>query len=140
MRDVDMLQGPTLPAPRRDPQESERPGAGMADTSAQLGPTPSRPLLQSLINDRLLLSVFVCCVLLIAYQLSVTLLQPPWIKPATNWLRAALAWPQLLIVAWFAIRLLRTSRPGAAVWCRAAPRWACCPTPWPAPPGPSLTR
>lgn len=92
----------------------------MADTSAQLGPTSSRPLLQSLLNDRLLLSAFVCCVLLIAYQLSVTLLQPPWIKPATNWLRAALAWPQLLIVAWFAIRLLRTSRPGAAVWCCAA--------------------
>ncbi len=51
------------------------------------------------------------------YQLSVTLLQPPWTQPATDWLRAALAWPQLLVVAWVAVRLLRTRQPGAGAMC-----------------------
>lgn len=88
----------------------------MAEIAAQRGPSPGRTLLQNLLGDRLLLSAFACCILLIVYQLSVTLLQPPWIKPATNWLRAALAWPQLLIVAWVALRLVRTHRPDAAVW------------------------
>lgn len=88
----------------------------MADIAAQRGPSPGRTPLQNLLDDRLLSSVFVCCVLLIVYQLSVTLLQPPWIKPVTNWLRAALAWPQLLIVAWVAVRLLRTHRLHAAIW------------------------
>jgi signal transduction histidine kinase len=68
----------------------------------------------------LLLSAFVVCILLIGYQLSVTLLQPPWIKPVTDWLRAALAWPQLLAVAWVAVHLLRTRQPGAVAWCCAA--------------------
>jgi signal transduction histidine kinase len=63
----------------------------MADTAKERDPPPSRTLLQNLLGDRLLLSSFVVCVLLIGYQLTVTLLQPPWIKPVTDWLRAALA-------------------------------------------------
>ena len=69
---------------------------------------PSRTLLQDVLHDRVLVSAFVVCALLIGYQLTVTLLQPPWIKPATDWLRTALAWPQLAVVAWVAVRLLRT--------------------------------
>ncbi|MGO8946724.1 MAG: ATP-binding protein, partial [Ktedonobacterales bacterium] len=38
----------------------------------------------------------------------------------TDWLRAALAWPQLLVVVWVAVCLLRTRQPGAAAWCFAA--------------------
>ena len=34
--------------------------------------------------------------LLLAYQLVVTLLQPVWIVPVTDWLRALLAWPGYL--------------------------------------------
>ncbi len=60
----------------------------MADTSGQHVPPPSRYLLRSLRDDRLLLGAFAVCVLLIGYQLSVTLLQPPWIKPVTDWLRS----------------------------------------------------
>jgi signal transduction histidine kinase len=92
----------------------------MADTSAQRDPPLSRAMLQGLLDDRLLLSALACCGLLIAYQLGVILLQPPWIKPATDWLRTALAWPQLLVVAWVAVRLLRTHWPGAVAWCCAA--------------------
>jgi signal transduction histidine kinase len=81
---------------------------------------PSGTLLQNLRDDRVLLSAFVVCALLIGYQLSVTLLQPPWIKPVTDGLRAALAWPQLLVVVGLAVHLLRTHQPGAAAWCCAA--------------------
>jgi signal transduction histidine kinase len=60
------------------------------------------------------------CALLIGYQVTVILLQPPWIKPATDWLRTALAWPQFAVVAWVAVRLLRTQRTLALVWCLGA--------------------
>src|SRR5260221_8533067 len=46
-------------------------------------------------RDRLLVSAFLLAGLLISYQLGVTLAHPPWIGPVTDWLRAALAWPEL---------------------------------------------
>src|SRR5262245_33559226 len=91
--------------------------ADMADTSAKRNPPTSHALLQDLLDDRLLLGAFVVCVLLIGYQLIVTLVQPPWIGPVADWLRTALAWPQLFIVAWVAVQLLRTRQPDAATWC-----------------------
>jgi signal transduction histidine kinase len=92
----------------------------MAGTHATRVPPPRPTLLQNLLDDRVLLSAFVVCILLIGYQLSVTLLQPPWIKPVTDWLRTGLAWPQLLVVVWVAVRLLRTQQPGALAWSCAA--------------------
>jgi hypothetical protein len=89
----------------------------MADTSAERALAQSRTPLRSLLDDRLLLGALVVCTLLIGYQLTVTLLQPPWIKPAADWLRAVLAWPQLLVVALLALHLLRPRQPGAAAWC-----------------------
>jgi signal transduction histidine kinase len=50
------------------------------------------------------------------YQLVVTLLHPPWISPVTDWLRAALAWPELVLVAWVSRWLTRTRRPEALSW------------------------
>jgi len=91
--------------------------AAMADTSAKRDPPPSHALLQDLLDDRLLLGAFVVCGLLIGYQLTVTLVRPPWIEPVADWQRTALAWPQLFIVAWVAVRLLRTHQPDAATWC-----------------------
>jgi signal transduction histidine kinase len=85
----------------------------MADPCARRDVAPRYALLRCLLDDRLLLSAFLLCILLIAYQVSVTLIQPPWIKPVTNWLRTGLAWPQMLVVAWVAARLLRTHQPGA---------------------------
>jgi signal transduction histidine kinase len=92
----------------------------VADTFAKRVAPPSRTLLQSILCDRVLLSAFAVCVLLIGYQLGVILLQPPWIKPVTSWLRAALAWPQLLVVAWVAVNLFRTRGLGAVAWGFAA--------------------
>jgi signal transduction histidine kinase len=88
----------------------------MADTPAKRDPSPSRTLLQGFLDDRVLLGAFVVCLLLVAYQLSVTLLQPSWIKPATDWLRTVLAWPQLLVVAAVALHLSRSQQPGAVAW------------------------
>ncbi|MGO8948273.1 MAG: hypothetical protein ACLQUY_11550, partial [Ktedonobacterales bacterium] len=90
----------------------------MADTSAKRDPPPNRTLHQVVFHDRVLVTAFVVCALLIGYQLTVTLLQPPWIKPATDWLRTALAWPQLAVVAWLAVGLTRRHLPNAA-----AARW-----------------
>jgi signal transduction histidine kinase len=89
----------------------------MANTSAQFDSPQGCALLQDPFDDHVLLGACVVCMLLIGYQLSVTLVQPPWIEPVTNWLRTALAWPQLFIVAWVAVRLLRTQEPHAATWC-----------------------
>jgi signal transduction histidine kinase len=92
----------------------------MVDTAAVNG-TPARSaLLRDVLADRVLLSAVMVCVLLIAYQLAVTLLQPPWTLPVTGWLRTVLAWPQLLVVAWVAVSLLRTHRIGATSWCCVA--------------------
>jgi hypothetical protein len=77
-------------------------------------------MLQDLLHDRVLVSAVVVCALLIGYQFTLTLLQPPWVKPATDWLRTALAWPQLAVLAWVALRLLRTQRALALVWCLGA--------------------
>jgi hypothetical protein len=82
--------------------------------------TAGQALLRTLQHDRVLRGVFALCGLLIAYQLTVTLLQPPWTKPVTDWLRTALAWPQFLVVAWVAVHLLRRHRSGAVAWGFAA--------------------
>jgi hypothetical protein len=62
------------------------------------------------------LGAFVACGLLISYQLAVIVVHPPWIKPATDWLRAALAWPQFFVVAWVAVHLRRTHHPTVMAW------------------------
>src|SRR5262249_19856050 len=67
-------------------------------------------------HDRLLLSACVICVLLISYQLGVTLAKPPWSAQATDWLRAGLSWPELLLVMYVSVRLTRARWPGAFSW------------------------
>ena len=54
--------------------------------------------------------------LLLAYQLAVTLLQPTWIGPATDWLLVLVAWLGLLGVVLLSLWLTRTGRPGARSW------------------------
>ncbi|HEX9412521.1 MAG TPA: hypothetical protein VF916_03380 [Ktedonobacterales bacterium] len=57
--------------------------------------TVASPLgsIQWIWRDRVLRPAFLLCALLISYQLAVTLAQPPWIGPVTDWLRATLACP-----------------------------------------------
>jgi signal transduction histidine kinase len=92
----------------------------MVDTGAINGPPARSALLRDILADSVLLAAVMVCVLLIAYQLAVTLVQPPWTLPVTDWLRTVLAWPQLLVVAWVAMSLVRTHQGGAAPWCFVA--------------------
>src|SRR5262249_4005214 len=73
-------------------------------------------LAQWLWRDRLLLSAVAICGLLISYQLVVTLVKPAWSGTVTDWLRAALSWPELLIVVYVSLRLSRARWPGVLSW------------------------
>ncbi len=73
-------------------------------------------LAQCLHRDPVLLSAFLVAGGVITYQLVVTLLQPRWIGPVTDWLRAALAWPELLVVLFVSIQLARIHRQEARSW------------------------
>lgn len=88
--------------------------------SSQTPPEPTHGGVQAprpgwwLRQDRVLLVAFATCGVLFAFQLGVTLAHPPWIDPVTDWLRAALAWPQLLVVILFAVWGTRQHDPRAA--------------------------
>jgi signal transduction histidine kinase len=57
-------------------------------------------------DDPMLRAAFLTVGLLLAYQLAVTLLHPPWIGPVTDWLQVLVAWSGLLVAVllsrWFA--------------------------------------
>jgi signal transduction histidine kinase len=72
--------------------------------------------IQRLWRDPLLRIAFLVVGLLLAYQLAVTLLQFPWERPATDWLRAVLAWPALLGVVLLSIWCTRTGQRVARSW------------------------
>ncbi|MGO8950017.1 MAG: sensor histidine kinase [Ktedonobacterales bacterium] len=94
----------------------------MHDPYPQSAPrtTAGRALLRALQEDPVLLSAFVLSALLISFQLTITLVQPSWIGPITDWLRIALAWPQFLVVAWVAVSLQRVGHRFATAWMFAA--------------------
>ncbi|HLV97991.1 MAG TPA: ATP-binding protein [Ktedonobacterales bacterium] len=75
-------------------------------------PSPSSPRWR----DTLLLSAFLVAGLLIAFQLGVTLLQPPWKVEVTDWLRTSLAWLELLVLALVSLWLTRARRPESLTW------------------------
>jgi signal transduction histidine kinase len=56
------------------------------------------------------------CALVVGSQLLVIVLQPPWGRPVTDWLRAALAWPELLILVIVSLWLSRHRRLEAVTW------------------------
>jgi signal transduction histidine kinase len=65
-------------------------------------------------SDRLLLAAVAACALLVASQLAVTLLHPPWISGVTDWLLTILAWLALLVVCyvgWWSRRAQRLESP-----------------------------
>src|SRR5258706_7269763 len=71
---------------------------------------------QRLWEDGVLRIAFVTVGLLLAYQLAVTLLQPTWIGPVTDWLLALVAWSGLLGVVLLSVWVTRTGQPGALSW------------------------
>jgi signal transduction histidine kinase len=63
-----------------------------------------------------LLSACLIVGLLISYQLGVTLLHPPWIGSVTDWLRAALAWPELAVVVGVTLWVTRSHQADVRSW------------------------
>ena len=74
------------------------------------------PIRKPLWQDPFLLSAFLIAGLLMGFQLGVTLLQPSWKSPVTDWLRAALAWPEMLVLVLIALWLIRTRRAESLAW------------------------
>jgi signal transduction histidine kinase len=102
----------------------ERPGAEVAYSPIVSGTPPvkkvpshsSAGMARRLKHDLVLLGAFLIAGVVLVYQLVVTLLQPSWIGPVTDWLRAALAWPELFVVLFVSFWLTRTQRAGARAW------------------------
>lgn len=68
-------------------------------------------------HDPLLLSLYGLAALLVAYQLAVTLLKPPWLAPGTDWMRLFHAWAEFVPAVLLSVWLTRTNRAGKAAWC-----------------------
>jgi signal transduction histidine kinase len=64
-------------------------------------------------GDPLLRGAFLVIGIIVSYQLAVTLLHPAWSSAVTDWLRAALAWPELAVVVFVSIWLSRAHQPEA---------------------------
>ncbi len=77
----------------------------------------TRPkLLQRFWQDPLLVSILLFSVMLLSYQLTITILRPPWGASVTDWLRAALAWPELAVMLFVSRWASKTHQPEARVW------------------------
>lgn len=72
--------------------------------------------LQRFWRDPLLVGAVLFCGLILSYQLTMTLLRPPWSGPATDWLRAALAWPELAVMLIVSCWASRSHQPEARTW------------------------
>jgi signal transduction histidine kinase len=59
---------------------------------------------------------FLVAGLILAYQLTVTLLQPAWIGPATNWLQMLAAWSGLVVLVLVSLWLTRAVPPRSRSW------------------------
>jgi signal transduction histidine kinase len=64
----------------------------------------------------LLIGVMLFIVALLSFQLAVTLLHPTWSSPETDWLRAALAWPELAVLLLVSIWAADNHHPEARTW------------------------
>jgi signal transduction histidine kinase len=79
-------------------------------------PTLAGKLPQRFRCDPVLLGAVLFCTALLSYQLAVMLVHPPWVGAATDWLRAALAWPALFIMLLASVAATRARRPEARAW------------------------
>jgi signal transduction histidine kinase len=67
-------------------------------------------------SDLLLWTAFLVAGLLLAYQVTVTLLQPAWIGPVTNWLQMLVAWSGLVVLVLVSLWLTRTEPVRSRAW------------------------
>jgi signal transduction histidine kinase len=67
-------------------------------------------------RDKLLPAAFLAAGLLVAFQLGVILLQPPWRVEVTDWLRTSLAWLEVSVPILVSLLLTRARRPESTAW------------------------
>ena len=68
-------------------------------------------------RDPVLIGTFLIVALVAGFQVTITLLRPPWLGPVSAWLIAVLAWLELLLMVLFSRWTSRTHQPGApSVW------------------------
>lgn len=75
-----------------------------------------RGMAHGLRRDSILLSAYLVAAGVLGYQIGAMLLRPSWLGPVTDWLRAALAWPELFVVLAVSLRLTQAHRPGGRSW------------------------
>jgi methyl-accepting chemotaxis protein len=78
--------------------------------------SPTSELIRLVQGDPLLKGAVVVSLVIVAYQLVMLLLRPPWLPAATDWLRAGLAWLEIIPLALASYALYRARRPGALAW------------------------
>ncbi|PWT77043.1 MAG: hypothetical protein C5B60_03350, partial [Chloroflexi bacterium] len=94
-------------------RSSPVPGSPLARGQDERTSSSSDPRLW---GDPLLWTAFLTAGLLLAYQLTVTLLQPAWIGPVTDWLQMLVAWSGLLVLVLVSLWLTRTAPVRSRPW------------------------
>ena len=124
-----ILGAPTVPGRRTSkplssacPVGAERPGNVVRDVASEIAshPTeirrsPSRSH-DGFWHDPLLVGTFICCCLVVGFQMALTIIDPSWGGAVTDWLRATLAWPEFLVVVGVGLWLSRGHRMSASWW------------------------
>ncbi|HLV97622.1 MAG TPA: hypothetical protein VKT82_02995 [Ktedonobacterales bacterium] len=75
-----------------------------------------RRLIDWVMSDGLIQGVVFISLLIIIYQLVMTVLKPGFLVASTDWLRAALSWVEWVPLGLASLALYRTRRPGALAW------------------------
>ena len=96
----------------------------MSPAPSSPSPRPARRPLRSTFPDQAhflrrdlgLRSAFLVSGLLVGFQLAVFLLHPPWRTAVTDWLRAGLAWPEMLALGLVAAWCTRSHHSSALAW------------------------
>jgi hypothetical protein len=97
------------------PQASSAPFWG-ASGSLNMRASPTAALFKLVQGDSLLKQALAAMLVILAYQLTVMLLRPAWLPPATDWLRSALGWAACIPLGMATFALLRARKSGSAAW------------------------
>lgn len=92
----------------------------MSGSSPEPDEASRSPVAQRLWDDAVLRIAFLAVGLLLVYQLAVTLLQPAWIGPVTDWLQMLVAWSGLTVAVLLSRWFTRHSQLIARSWW-----WVC---------------
>ncbi len=98
----------------KDVAQSHLSPGGSAASAIPRRPSPG--VVQHLWRDPVLLLAFLIAGVVIFYQLVVTIVQPAWLGAVTDWLRAVLSWPELLVVVLVSWRLTHLRSPEIRSW------------------------